>query len=313
MGIQDRDYYREDGGGFLATWARNGQVTKALIVINVVVFLVQLVTKLPGPRPNTGWLTDHFVLTGDGILHGEVWRLLTYGFLHSTDDVLHIIFNMLFLYWFGREMEEHYGQREFLAFYLVSILASGLLYLGSAYLGLNNTGMHTRVLGASGGVTAVMVLFAFHYPTRRVLLFGIIPMPIWLLVALYVGFNLFIMLAGQGEDGTRIAFAAHLGGAGFGAAYYLRQWRLTSWLPRLPTRLGRPRSRPSLRVYEDDPSQFEASPSDGVPVAPAGEEPLDSQVDAVLAKVARQGQGSLTAAERAVLQKASEVYRRRRK
>src|SRR5262249_20613990 len=160
---------------------------------------------------------DHCVLIGDRVLHGEVWRLLTYGFLHSTDNLLHIILNMYVLFLFGREMEEHYGPREFLAFYLVGLMAAGLVDLGTARLGLNNTSLKSSVLGASGAVTAVMVLFAFHFPMKRILLLGLIPMPVWLLVVIFVGIDLLGMLFYDAVEGERIAFAAHIGGAAFGA------------------------------------------------------------------------------------------------
>ena len=67
---------------------------------------------------------------GSGVLQGQVWRLLTYAFLHSTDQSIpwHIIFNMLFLWWFGHEMEELYGPREFLTFYLVAAFLGGIAF-----------------------------------------------------------------------------------------------------------------------------------------------------------------------------------------
>src|SRR5262249_9583574 len=112
MGIHDRDYYREDEGGFFANISRTGQVTKSLIAIPVVAFVIQLVTMpkhgVPGGGPFTEWLE----LVGNKVLQGEVWRLVTCGFLHDTSDPLHIIFNMLILYFVGRELEERHGGRE---------------------------------------------------------------------------------------------------------------------------------------------------------------------------------------------------------
>ena len=73
--------------------------------------------------------TDALELNVDRVVfHGEVWRLLTYAFLHDPGDIFHILFNMLLLYWFGCDMEEMYGPREFLVFYLVSAVAGGVAF-----------------------------------------------------------------------------------------------------------------------------------------------------------------------------------------
>ena len=108
MGIYDRDYYRAEGSRFFGSFGGNGQVTNALIGLNVVVFLFQMTT-----RP-TEWVTDLFSLNVPHVLHGEVWRLLTFAFLHDTNSIMHILFNMLLLFWFGRQVEERLGGREYI-------------------------------------------------------------------------------------------------------------------------------------------------------------------------------------------------------
>src|SRR4051794_10108995 len=118
MGIYDRDYYRRDGSGFMV-FANRGAVCKWLIAINVMAFLLQLVTR-PGPAaPNAGepgFFTALFALDRSLVMEGQVWRLLTYAFLHDPGNLWHILFNMLFLWWFGSDMEDLLGPREFLAF-----------------------------------------------------------------------------------------------------------------------------------------------------------------------------------------------------
>src|SRR5712692_4649825 len=101
MGIHDRDYYRDDEGGFLSNFSRTGQMTKSLIAITVVVFVVQLATCVRAADgkivPNSGPVTAALELVGEKVMHGEVWRLITCGFLHDTDNIFHIILNMLIL------------------------------------------------------------------------------------------------------------------------------------------------------------------------------------------------------------------------
>ena len=116
MGIYDREYYRREGPSFLGSFTEQGRVCKWLLGINIVCFVLQMVTRVPAqatfdnpfPLPDEPFTTA-LQLDVDRIMHGEVWRLLTYGFLHDTSSIWHIVFNMLLLFWFGRQVEEHLG------------------------------------------------------------------------------------------------------------------------------------------------------------------------------------------------------------
>src|SRR5687767_1985896 len=182
MGIYDRDYYRKEGPSFLGSIATRAPVCKWLILINAAVFLVQLVTLQRDPMQvrlsSSGPFTDALTLSPQGILDGEIWRLLTYAFLHSIDNPWHILFNMVFLFVMGHVPDVMYGSREFLGLYVLSALFAGLcFFVHSLPMGMPSG------LGASGAVSALAVVFAFHFPHRKVLLLFVIPMPIWLLVA----------------------------------------------------------------------------------------------------------------------------------
>src|SRR5262245_4669511 len=251
MGIYDREYYRREGPSFLDSLTSTGRVCKWLIGINVVAFIIQLLTvqrlvvddHLIGV--NHGAFTDWLVLDTNAVLHGQVWRLLTCAFLHDPQSVMHILFNMLFLWWFGTDVEVIYGSREFLAFYLVSAVCGSVAFMLGNLAGVPGT----HAYGASGAVTAVLVLCALHFPTRMILVMFLIPVPIWLFVLFNVGRDaLGFIQALQGIKTENVAFAAHLGGAGFAYAYYKMQWRMTNLIPDLSA-LRRSLSRPRLRVY----------------------------------------------------------------
>ncbi len=151
---------------------------------------------------------------------------------------------------------------------------------------------------------AVLVLCAMHFPSRVIYLMFVLPVPIWAFVLFMVAQDAFTFF-GQRETGT--AVSVHLGGALFAFCYYKAHWRLSSlwgqlrdWQHRL--------SRPRLRVYREQPpvmSNVSAPEMDG-------NDELEEQLDAVLDKVARSGQNSLTENERRILMRASEIYRRRR-
>src|SRR4051794_32134692 len=103
MGIYDREYYRKDGPGLLGALTGQGRVTNWLIGINVLCFFLQFLTRTQDFGRGGGWrepVTDWFVLDVQAVLHGEVWRLLSYAFLHDTKNIFHILLNMLVLFFF---------------------------------------------------------------------------------------------------------------------------------------------------------------------------------------------------------------------
>jgi membrane associated rhomboid family serine protease len=301
MGIHDRDYYRENTRGMFESWGGSRAVAY-LIGVTVGVYIAQVVV-----RP----LTDLCVYDPDEILRGEVWRLLTSVFLHSPHNPFHLIFNMFVLYWAGVRLEERYGGREFTLFYLAAGLFANLAKFLLQAAGVIES--HSS-LGASGAVTAAMVLYAFNWPHQRVLLFFVLPVPAFVLAIGYVALSALGVL-GAGDQ--NVGHAAHFFGAVFGAAYFRFQWHLSGLIPRWPARGERRRVQPRLRVISPDPepvrepvgAAVEAPPR---PAAPHDEH-FEAKVDAVLEKVAQHGQASLTAEEREILFRASELYKKKRK
>jgi membrane associated rhomboid family serine protease len=301
MGIYDRDYYRREGPSFLDAFALRGQICKLLIVANAVCFVLQFL----GRQGTTDAFTDALILVPERVMSGEVWRLLTYAFLHDTSTWTHIVFNMWFLWIFGGPVEEVLGRWEFLAFYLVSALLGGMAYTLQAELGWQ-IGPNFPCLGASGAVTAVTVMCALHYPSMTILLMFVLPVPIWGLVVFQVLQDSFGLLGGVG----RVAYSVHLAGAAFAGLYYKLHWRLIGFLPRFGS-WSVPRSRPRLRVFSEPDDAREPVAVAGPPLGDVDEQ-LEAKVDAVLAKVARSGQSSLSDTEKQILLRASEIYKKRR-
>jgi membrane associated rhomboid family serine protease len=290
MGIYDREYYRREGPSALASFVEGGKVCKWLIAINIVCLLLQLVAGEP--------FTEALILNVDKVLHGQVWRLLTHAFLHGS--FWHIFFNMLFLWWFGRDVETVYGHKEFLAFYLTSAVVAGLVYLLATLAGFHSG----EALGASGAVTAVLILCALHFPRRIILLFFVLPVPIWAFALFAVAKDAFDFF---GRTPNGIATSAHLGGAAFAYAYYKLHWRLSTLWPSFQG-WRRQRSRPRLRIHREE----EVPEPVGITARPAVDEHLEAEMDAILEKISRTGKESLTDKEREVLLRASEIYRNKR-
>jgi hypothetical protein len=217
---------------------------------------------------------------------------------------------MWFFWIVGREMESLYGSRDFLAFYLGAAIFSTLVWVLLNELAGN---LLVTMIGASGAVMGVVMLYTLYYPRREILLV-VIPMPMWLLLAIYLFFPLL-----PATGGGRIAIESHFAGAAFGFLFKqfdLRWSRLVSgrvFRPRL--RIFTPVPREQTRSRSSNPSRTSASvggstKSGSVSVLP--EEQLDARLDEVLAKIAREGRSGLTDEELRVLQEASRRARIRR-
>lgn len=187
--------------------------TRALILINVAVFLLQqyagdLITQLFALWPLGGSLF-------------RPWQLLTYGFLHDPKNILHIFLNMFALYMFGGALERYWGGRRLVLFYLVCVLTAALTQLAVQYpSGVAED--FAPVIGASGGVFGVLLAFAWYFPRQRILLlFPPIPMPAWVFVSVYGLLELFLGVTGTQQG---VAHFAHLGGM-LGGALCILYWR----------------------------------------------------------------------------------------
>lgn len=302
MGIYDREYYRDDGDRW-GGWASRG-ATPWLVGITVAAWVVQLATRDARGGGLTAWAWYDY----DRVVGGEVWRLLTPIFLHFENGLLQVICNMLVLFFVGRALEERYGAREFVAFYLGCGLLSHLAYLAAQVAGLAPTGMAGIVFGSTPAVDAAFVVYAFLYPRNKVLLFFVLPVPVW---GVAVGFVLFNTLGVMG--GVGFAFVA-LAGALFGALYYLGGIRLTgvfgtgasgSW--------ARSRRQPRLRVVPPDEPDDSGDTDEPPPAPSPAEDRMEDRVDRLLEKVSRYGQESLTPEERELLFRAGEQYKKRRR
>jgi hypothetical protein len=204
--------------------------------------------------------------------------------------VRHVLFNMFFLWLFGRDVETIYGKRLYLQLYLSLVVLSGLVWLGLNLV----QGSHAMLIGPSGAVTGIMVLFVLHYPTRTILFWGVFPIPVWVLASLQLLQD--IQGAVTRSEAGNVAYTAHLAGAAFAFLFYRTGWQLGSFLPKRFS-VGGFRRKPRLRVHsaEDDEDDF------------------GRRVDLILEKINREGQDSLTKDERKTLEKASRRYQQKRR
>ena len=286
MGYDDRDYYRSEesyqGGQTPLPSFRFGQqsIIYSLIIINVAIFLLDAFT----PRTETGghWLGDLLALNTDRLW--AIWSYLTYGFSHAPLDsdisIMHVGFNMLALFMLGRTVEHRLGRAEFLKFYLVAILVSGIGWL-LPQLALGRT---SSIVGASGAVSAVVIYFVFLNPTAKLLIWGIIPTPAWVVGALFLLANL-----STAFRASNVAWEAHLIGGAFGMLYYKLGWNFSGLqLPNFKSN--------HLKIHRADDD----------------DDALQQEADRILKKISQEGESSLTRRELKTLNKYSKSIRKNR-
>ncbi|MCQ2248503.1 MAG: rhomboid family intramembrane serine protease [Treponema sp.] len=169
-----------------------------LVALNLLVFFAELVV----PR-----LQVYLGLSMAGIHYRYYWQFVTYMFVHGSWS--HIIFNMFALFVFGMQVERSIGTKEFILFYILCGLLSGLLS-EAAYWFL---GWNVLLMGASGAIYALLLAYAVIFPRNILFVMGIVPVPAPLLVLIYAGIEVFSQIFAPGG----VAHLAHL--FGFAAAW----------------------------------------------------------------------------------------------
>ncbi|MFH1812113.1 MAG: rhomboid family intramembrane serine protease [Pseudomonadota bacterium] len=218
---------------------------KVILITNVAVFvLLGLLVKIaPGFYVI---LFDNLALSPSAIVDFKVWTLLTYAFVHSLQDVFHLLFNLLLLFFFGPALEQRWGTRRFVIFYAMGALGGAALFLAFNVL----VGNEARVVGASGAVLAALVAWGLIYPNIPVYFFGILPLRGKHLILITIGIEL-LMAVSQ----TPVSSATHFGGMAVGALLVTGYWRPRALFEKLQLarkKVRRPRSPKFTVVINPD-------------------------------------------------------------
>ena len=179
---------------------------KAIVAANVAVFVVwyfQRAVEVPL------WMNPQ------DVVHGQVWRLATYMFVHG--GFFHILFNMLALWMFGVELERTWGSRYFLKYYFVCGVGAALTTVLLSFLpGIFGQQLYlSRTVGASGAVMGVLLAYALYFPNRPIYMYFVFPIPAKYFVAIIGAISLLSSMGGGGG----IAHTTHLGGLVAGYLY----------------------------------------------------------------------------------------------
>lgn len=209
MGLDQRGYYQPTGFGGFSFFP---PVIKTLLIINGVVFFIQLIAQnlVIGGVPGSVLMNQIFALNpigGVSIQGAElsfyIWQLITYQFMHG--GFFHILINMFILWMFGMELENIWGSKKFLTYYLTCGVGAGIAQLlFPALMG----SMVGPTIGASGAVFGIMIAFALYFPNRYIYIYFLLPVK----AKYFIAFLILIEFMSVG-DMSFIARFAHIGGA----------------------------------------------------------------------------------------------------
>jgi len=286
MGLYDRDYsknkfeyrsYRYQGQG-----GRFGIITpvvKALLIANTIVFIGLSIGGEPFQR-NT---FNAFGALPRGFAYIQIWRLITYQFLH--DGFNHFFFNMLGLFFFGTAMERIFGSKKFILFYLICGAAGGVFYPLLAAIGWFPP-PPLPLVGASGAILGCLAAYATMNPTAKVYIWGIFPMPVFFLAGLFALVAILRILT-PNTSANAGGEAAHLAGMIAGVLFIITQ----------PT-YSKFRLNNNAKKWDRQRRM---------------EQDVNQEVDRILQKVSKEGMHSLNAKEKRILRKATQMEQQKKK
>lgn len=193
---------------------KRARVVTLFILVNTLVYFAWFFSSLD--PSNSEFMMHHFLVSWSSITDGQYWTLLTSEFSHNM--FLHFLMNMYVLSSFGPIVERLLGSFRFFGFYLSAGIVSSLCHaLVSAFV-LGEPDL--PALGASGAIAGVILLFSMLFPHQKILIFGLIPIPAVWGAVLFIGLDLWGLVAQAGGGGLPIGHGAHLGGAFTGIIYY---------------------------------------------------------------------------------------------
>lgn len=203
-------------------------VVKNLLIVNVLIWFGQITFQKSDFVEN--WFALHDVRSQFFKPH----QFITYMFLHSTQSFAHVLFNMLAVYMFGTTLENYWGSKRFLIYYVICGVGAGLLQSvvvyyemtpiweafnrlpteQQEYLLQQGVKMDSTTVGASGAVYGILAGFGYLFPNMMLYIYGLFPVKAKWLVLFYIGLELYLGV--QNSPGDSVAHWAHLGGAAVG-------------------------------------------------------------------------------------------------
>lgn len=274
-----------------------------IIAINVVAFLAMAIPLgIASIWHPTQELFDGFgdwmFLPGDPmILITRPWTLITHFFLHSF-SIRHILFNMLFLWWFGKIFHDLMGNKKTVQLYVLSGMIAGIAFMIATHV-LPNLYPANRLVGASGAVTAFVVAAATLSPHYTIRLFFFGNIKIWYIAAFFIVSDLIFIAENTG------GIVAHLAGGLVGYLYVTQMRKhgrnLGGWITGILDFFQlafKGKSKSNFKVHQNTHARTTSSDV-------GGDQASQAEIDAILEKIHKSGYDSLSAREKKLLFRAS--------
>ncbi len=170
----------------------------------IVIIATYLIFALFGRSPIAAQIYSALMLSPYEVVHSfQVWRLVTYAFLHDIGSPMHVIFNALVLYMMGPPLEDRWGEKRFVVFTFTAIVLGGVMVVLCYLLGLS----HASVVGFSAVTIGLVIAWGITYSTQQILILGLIPITGKQLVFVTIGMEILYAVSANS-----IASAAHFGG-----------------------------------------------------------------------------------------------------
>ena len=275
-------------------WTTIPAVTKNLLIINLIVWLADLVIESRFKVHLINWFGLYYI--GSGAFHW--WQPFTYMFMHANFG--HLFCNMFAVFMFATPLEQQWGSKRFLIYYIISGIGAGITQEIVWGLMYGHAAAMAVTIGASGAVFGILFAFGWLFPETRLFIF---PFPIPIKARIFVIIYAFIeLLAGLGNfSGDNVAHFAHLGGLLFG-------WLLILCWKRFDRNFGATPSNFNIKQWwEKVKKKFknhrkENNPHEGYhyqrPVDDNEGDASKQDIDEILDKIRKSGYDSLTAEEK---------------
>ena len=267
---------------------KTGSIIEKLIYLNVVIFgLTLFITVFQGLyKGQQNFLVQWFALDDnlDKFLT-KPWSIISYGFLHA--DFVHLIFNMITLYFIGNLFIQYFSQKQALTFYILGTLFGGILYvLSQNYFPLFE-GMNSSLVGASAGISAIFIGIATYMPNYQIKIRFIGFVKFWHLAVIWLSFDV-LGLIGANAGGS----FSHLGGSLFGFLYVNQASNKKINLSGIFTSFFKRKEKTLKTVHKSAKRKQNTTKTSA---------PNQEQIDSILDKISKSGYDTLTKTEKEFL------------
>ncbi|MCG1036916.1 rhomboid family protein [Polaribacter sargassicola] len=267
---------------------KGGNIVEKLIYINIAVFVLMLLINTFSGLYNSdsSWFIKWFSLDDNySALLTKPWTIITYGFLHA--GFIHILFNLIALYYIGNLFIEYFTQKQLLSFYLLGTLFGGLFYLLSQNYFPLFQGRSSYLVGASAGISAIFVGIATYLPNYQLKIRFIGFVKLWHLTAIWIALDV-LGLSGDNAGGH----FAHLGGALLGFLYVNQSSNKKLKIWDKISAIFSSKKKPLKTVYKSPKKTTKSNKNSSL---------TQQQIDAILDKISKSGYDTLSKAEKEFL------------